>query len=153
MTERAGRYFEDFTVGERFTTAGITLTEASIIDFAFKYDPQPFHIDVEAARQSHFGGLVASGFQTLACAFRMLLQENLIGDAGMGSPGMDELRWLKPVYAGDTIFMEMEILALEASASRSDRGRARCAYTVRNQRAEAVMTVTAIQLLKRRPSA
>ena len=153
MAERRERYFEDFAVGERFTTAGITLTEASILDFAFKYDPQPFHIDVEAARQSHFGGLIASGFQTLACGFRMLIQENLIGEAGMGSPGMDELRWLKPVYAGDTLYMDMEIKDLEPSASRPDRGRARCAYTVRNQHGEPVMTVTAVQILKRRPAA
>ena len=150
MAEQTARYFDDFKVGDRFTTKGLTLTEAAIIDFAFKYDPQPFHLDKNAAAESHFGGLIASGFQTLACGFRMLIQENLIGDAGMGSPGLDDLRWLQPVYAGDTIYMDMEVVEMTPSESRPDRGRARCAYTIRNQHGEAVLTVTARQLLKRR---
>ncbi len=91
MTER---YLDDFEIGERFVGVGITLSEAQILDFALTYDPQPFHIDREAAAASHFGGLIASGFQTLAVGFRSFYQAGVINHASIGSPGLDELRWL-----------------------------------------------------------
>jgi acyl dehydratase len=151
MPDRTPLYFEDFHVGRRFTSRGITLTEAEIIDFAYKYDPQPFHIDKVAAAESHFGGLIASGFHTLSAAFRMIIQENLFTECSMGSPGLDEVRWLRPVYPGDTLCITLEVVEATPSQSRPDRGRIRAAYTVTNQRDEAVMTFTAMQLMKRRP--
>lgn len=153
MPDRDALYFEDFQPGRRFISRGVTLTEADIVDFAFKYDPQPFHIDKVAAEKSAYGGLIASGFHTLAAAFRMVVQQNIFTACSMGSPGLDELRWLKPVYPGDTLHTELEVLDAAPSASRPDRGRARVAYTVKNQHDEAVLTFTAMQILKRRPQA
>lgn len=148
MPDRDALYFEDFHVGRRFVTRGVTLSEAEIIDFAFKYDPQPFHIDKVAARTSQYGGLIASGFHTLAAAFRMVIQQNIFTAASMGSPGLDEVRWLKPVYPDDTLHMECEVVHAEASKSRPDRGRIRMAYTVMNQDREPVLTFVAMQILK-----
>ncbi len=146
-------YFEDFPVGRRFTTRGVTLSEADIIDFAFKYDPQPFHIDKVAAEQSPYGGLIASGFHTLSICFRMAIQAEVFTECSMGSPGLDDLRWLQPVRPGDTLHTEFEVVHAEPSKSRPTRGRARIAYTVKNQRGEAVMTVTAHQIFKTRQGA
>ena len=143
-------YFEDFTVGRRFTTRGVTLSEAEIIYFACQYDPQPFHIAQVAAEQSPYGGLIASGFHTLSICFRMAIQAEVFTECSMGSPGLDELRWLQPVRPGDTLTTEFEVVHAEPSKSRPSRGRVRIAYTVKNQRDEAVMTVTAHQILKTR---
>lgn len=152
MTDRGALYFEDFHVGRRFTTQGVTLTESEIIEFAFKYDPQPFHIDKVAAAQSQFGGVIASGFHTLVAGFRMAMQQNIFSACSMGSPGLDEVRWLKPVYPDDTLHMELEIVHAEPSKSRPDRGRIRVAYTVKNQNGEDVLTYTAMQIVRRRPA-
>ena len=110
-------YFEEFNVGDKFSSGGVTFTESEIVRFALQYDPQPFHIDVEAANNSQFKGLIASGFQTLALVFRMYIQEGMLKQ-GMGSPGMDELRWLLPVRPGDTLHMEVEVLSTKASSSK-----------------------------------
>lgn len=144
------RYFDDFAVGERFLTPGVTLTESLIIGFALTYDPQPFHIDVEAARQSHYGGLIASGFHTLALGFRLVLETGIFRAASMGSPGFDELRWLKPVRPGDTLSVELEVKEKMPSRSKPDRGILRIAYRIKNQKDETVLTFLAMQLLKRK---
>lgn len=151
MLERDALYFEDFEVGRRFVSRGVTMSEAAIMDFAFKYDPQPFHIDKPAAAESMYGGIIASGFHTLAVAFRMMYQENVFSSCNIGSPGLDELRWRKPVYAGDTIHTEIEVLDAEPSRSRPDRGRVRMGWTVKNQDDETVMTVTLVHIMLRRP--
>jgi acyl dehydratase len=153
MPEMDALYFEDFHVGRRFTTRGVTLSESEIVDFALRYDPQPFHIDKIAAAKSQYGGLIASGFHTLCAAFRMVIQQNLFTECSMGSPGMDEVRWLKPVYPGDTIHAELEVVQAEPSKSRPDRGRVRIAYAVRTQRGDTVMTFTAMQIFKTRAAA
>lgn len=144
-------WLEDLTVGRRFATRGCTLSEAQILAFAWEHDPQPFHIDLEAAARGPYGGLIASGFQTLLVAFRLFYQEKVINAASMGSPGMDELRWLAPVRPGDTIRVEVEVVESRPSRSRPDRGSARLAYTVRNQRDETVMTFSCVHILARRP--
>lgn len=144
------RMFDDFEVGERFVSPGITVSEAQILDFALTYDPQPFHLDKEAAADSPFGGLIASGFQTLALAFRAFYQANVINDCSLGSPGMDELRWLTPVRPGDTLRSEAEVKTMRASGSRPDRGILHMAYAIKNQTGETVMTFTAIHILRRR---
>ncbi|MGH6946982.1 MAG: MaoC family dehydratase [Kiloniellales bacterium] len=152
--ERAqARYFEDFAVGERFRSRGVTLTESQILDFAFKYDPQPFHLDREAAKGSPYGGLIASGFQTLALGFRMIFQENIFTACSLGSPGIDELRWLLPVRPDDTLTTEIAVREIRPSKSKPDRGTVVFDYRIENQRGEAVMTFRTIKLLRKRPSA
>ena len=94
------KYFEDFRVGEKFHTAEKTLSTEEIIEFAKLYDPQPFHIDEEAAAESPYGGIIASGFHTIGASFRLFIDTGVIGTTGMGSPGMDSVRWIKPVRPG-----------------------------------------------------
>jgi acyl dehydratase len=146
----ADKYFDDFEIGERIVTAGVTLTESLIIDFALRYDPQPFHIDLEAAKDSNFGGLIASGFQTLALGFRMALETGVFRACGMGSPGFDELRWLRPVCPGDTLHSELEVIDKKPSTSKPDRGMLRIKYRIKNQRGEDVITFTSLHLARRR---
>ena len=144
------RTFDDFSVGEVFTTPGITLSEGQILDFALAYDPQPFHLDVGAAARSPFGGLVASGFQTLALTFRAFHLANVINDCSLGSPGFDALRWLLPVRPGDTLSVEATVREMRPSKSKPDRGTLIMDYATKNQHGETVMTFTAIHLLRRR---
>lgn len=144
------RYLDDLTPGQRFTTPGLTLTEAEIIDFAWRYDPQAFHLDANAAADSPYGGLIASGFQSLAICFRLFIQSGLLADSSMGSPGIDELRWLAPVRPGDTLHSEIEVLEARPSNSKPDRGIARLKYQAVNQRGEAVLSFIVLHLLKRR---
>jgi acyl dehydratase len=143
------RYFDDFEVGERFRSRGVTLTEAEILSFALAYDPQPFHIDAEAAAKSPFGGLIARGLQTFALGWRMFLQEGLFNACSMGSPGIDEMRWTAPVRPGDTLYTEAEVREVRASSSKPDRGTLRMAYRIVNQRGETVLTMTIAHILKR----
>ena len=146
------QWFEEFEVGQRFVSQGVTFSESSIIDFATRYDPQRFHIDKEAAAQTHFGGIIASGFQTLALSFRMFFQLGVIRESGIGAPGVEELRWTAPVRPGDTLHTEAEVIELTPSKSKSDRGVVRLRYTARNQRGEMVMTLIVPQIIARRPS-
>jgi acyl dehydratase len=145
-------YLEDFKPGDEFRSPGITLTEAQIIDFALTFDPQPFHVDVTAAAAGPFGGLIASGFHTAALTFRLFWQTGLLGDASLGSPGFDELRWLKPVRPGDTLRVIGKVLEVRRSTSKPDRGAVKMAYTTLNQHGEPVLTLVAIQLIKARPT-
>ncbi len=142
-------YFEDFEVDAEFKSDGVTLTEGEIIHFALQYDPQPFHIDVEAASKSQYKGLIASGFQTMALSFRMLLQKGIFPN-GMGSPGIDELRWLRPVRPSDTLHMEAKVLGVRASSSRNDRGYVDLHCATVNQNAQVVMTMRVVQIHRRR---
>lgn len=142
-------FLDDLTAGQRFTTPGITLTESEIIDFAWRYDPQPFHLDVVAAAASPYGGLIASGFQTLALAFRLFIGSGVFRESSSGSPGIDELRWLAPVRPGDTLHCELEVLEVRPSSSKPDRGIARLKYAATNQRGEAVLTFVVLHLLRR----
>ena len=146
------RYFEDFAAGDRFVSPGKTLSEAEMLDFAFRFDPQPIHLDVEAACESPYDGLIASGFHTMVVGFRMLWQTGVFNACSLGSPGIDEVRWLKPVRPGDTLHTEAEVLEARPSSSKPDRGVCRVKYTVVNQTGEAVMTMTAVQILARRPT-
>ncbi len=141
-------FFEDFTVGAELTSPGLTITEAQIIDFAMKFDPQPFHVDVTAAAASPFGGLIASGFHTAALSFRLFWQTGAITDGSLGSPGLDELRWLRPVRPGDTLHVVAKVLEAKRSTSKPDRGVVKMSYTTLNQNGEAVMTLIGNQLLK-----
>ena len=144
------RYFDDFKIGNKFSTGVATITEAMILEFAHAYDPQPFHTDAAAAAKTIYGGLIASGFQTLALGFRLVWDTGIIAASSMGSPGFDELRWLKPVKPGDTIRVDAEIVEQTPSRSKPDRGIVRIAYRYLNQRGEVVLTFTAMHLLRRR---
>lgn len=146
------QWFEDFEVGQRFVSQGVTFTEASIIDFATRYDPQRFHIDREAAAQTHFGGIIASGFQTLGLSFRMFFELGVLRDSGIGAPGIEELRWTAPVRPGDTLHTEVEVIEVRPSRSKSDRGTVRLHYAALNHRGETVMTLIVPQIVSRRPS-
>jgi len=145
------RYFEDFAVGEVFPTDGVTLTESAIIDFALQYDPQPFHLDVEAAKSTLFGRLAASGIQSLALSMRLFIDQRIFRASNLGGLGIDKLRWHKPVYAGDTIRASIEITGLRPSATRTDRGYLDLLLTTRNQAGETVLTLMIAQVVKRRP--
>ncbi len=145
------RYLDDLAPGQRFTSPGLTLSEAEIIDFAWRYDPQPFHLDATAALGSPYGGLIASGFQSLAICFRLFIQSGVLAESSMGSPGIDELRWLAPVRPGDTLHSEIEVLEVRPSSSRPDRGIARLKYQAVNQRGETVLSFIVNHLLRRRP--
>ncbi|MBK7414368.1 MAG: MaoC family dehydratase [Dechloromonas sp.] len=144
------RYLDDLFPGQHFKTPGITLTEADIIDFDLRYDPQPFHLDVNAAAESPYGGLIASGFQSLALCFRLFIQSGMLAESSMGSPGIDELRWLAPVRPGDTLHTEIEVIEVRPSKSKLDRGIARLRYHAVNQRGEVVLTLIINHLLRRR---
>jgi acyl dehydratase len=145
-----GRSFDDFQVGDTFETAGLTLTESAIIDFALTYDPQPFHIDREHAARSMYGGLIASGFQTMALSFRLFRDTGVLNACNIGGSGAEAVKWLMPVRPGDTLRVRVEILALEPSRTRPDRGRARIGYTTLNQNGEPVMTMVLNHILARR---
>jgi acyl dehydratase len=145
------RYFEDFAEGDRVVTQGITLTEANIIDFGLRFDPQPLHIDKIAAEQGFYHGLIASGWQVASLAFRLLWQSGFIYGGSLGSPGVDELRWLVPVRPGDTIFVEAAVTGTRLS-SKGDRGYVGVAYAVKNQKGETVLTMKGTQIMALRPS-
>ena len=146
--ERA-RFLDDFKVGEIFSTEGITITESEIIRFAMQYDPQSFHLDVTAALKSPYKGLIASGFHALSICFRMFIQKGVLAACSIGSPGIDEVRWLAPVRPGDTLRTETEVLEIKPSSSKPDRGILRMRYAGINQRGGKVISFILNHLLLR----
>ncbi|MEI8395256.1 MAG: MaoC family dehydratase [Rhodospirillaceae bacterium] len=141
-----GLAFEEFRIGAVFETAGITVTEAMIIEYAFRYDPQPFHIDAIAASRSPYGGLIASGFQTMSLTFRLFQATGMLSGTGWGEAGADEVRWLRPVRPGDTLRVKVTVAGVLPSR-RPDRGIVRLAYATYNQHGEAVLTMTVNHLV------
>ena len=142
-------YYEDIEVGavRRFGSKAVTREE--VIDFAGKYDPQPFHLDDAAAAATHFGRLSASGWHTGSMAMRMMVDNMKEHEqAGLGSPGIEDLRWLKPVYPGDTLRCETEVLEKRRSQSRPDMGLFKSQLTVFNQHDEPVMTMRSTGLIR-----
>ena len=146
----SGLFFEDFYVGRQFTTAPVTLSESEIVAFTEKYDPQPMHTDKVAAGKSVYGGLIASGFQTIAVAAGQWLRTGMQDGTGLGGPGLRDIRWLAPVRPADVLHTTVEVADARPSRSRPDRGIVRFAYTMRND-TETVATFSAIILLRRRP--
>lgn len=147
------QYFEDFALGDVFRARPVTLSEAEIVEFARVYDPQPFHTDKAAAAASQFGGLIASGMQVMAATFATMIEAGLLKGGGMGSPGLDEVRWWKPVRPGDTIVMQASVTAIKPSTTRADRGYVTLLFEVMNQKRERVMSYSCIEILKRRAAA
>lgn len=146
-------YFEDLVVGAKTDFGSYDVTREEVLEFARKYDPQPFHLSDEEAAKTHFGRLAASGWHT--CAMTMaVIARHVVGNeqAGLGSPGIDELRWKKPVFPGDTLHVHGRILETTPSRSRPDIGSFRTQTTVTNQDGDVVMTFISIVLMRRRPA-
>ena len=147
------RYFEDLVIGAETDFGTYDVTREEVLEFARKYDPQPFHLSDEAAAETHFGRLSASGWHTAAMTMAVIARKVVNeGQAGLGSPGIDELRWLKPVYPGDTLHVCGEILDTTPSRSRPEMGSFRTRTTVTNQDGIPVMTFVSIVLIRRRPT-
>lgn len=146
-------YFEDLEVGAEAKFGSYEVTREEVIEFAKKYDPQPFHLSDEAAAKTHFGRIAASGWHTCAMTMAMIARNVVETEqAGLGSPGVDELRWLKPVYPGDTLRVESEIVEVRPSRSKPEIGSFRTAVRVLNQDDVPVLTFTSIVLMRRRPA-
>jgi acyl dehydratase len=145
-------YFEDFPVGKVIELGSYTMTEERIIAFAREFDPQPFHTDPVRARDSAFGGLVASGWHTAAVYMRLLVQgfiDSVV--SSMGSPGVDKIEWLEPVRPGDTLTGRLTIIDAIPSKSRADRGTIKTLGEVLNQHGRVVMTIRGVGFFGRRP--
>jgi acyl dehydratase len=145
------RWWEDFTVDLQVESAPIEVTREEILAFASRYDPQPFHLDEEAARQSLFGGLVASGWMTAGLTMRLMCESYLLNSSSLGSPGLESLRWLKPVRPGDRLRMRMTVLDRRPMNSRPDVGLVLARMDTLNQRDEVVMTMEGWGMYRRRP--
>lgn len=146
------RYFEDFTPGEVITHPGITISEQEIIEFARKFDPQLFHTDPTAALDSAFGGLVASGWHTGSITMRMLCESYILDSASMGSPGVDEVRWRKPVRPGDTLSLRVTVRETRRSRSKPDRGVVHMTTETLNQHGDVVMSFAGMGMYRCRSS-
>jgi acyl dehydratase len=145
-------YFEDLEVGAEAYFGSYTVTREEVIEFARKYDPQPFHLSDEEAAKTHFGRIAASGWHT--CAMTMAVVARYVVEhrqAGLGSPGIDQLRWRRPVYPGDTLHVRSTIIEKTLSRSKPDMGSFRSDMVVTNQDDQEVMTFTSIVLIRRRP--
>ncbi|HST37829.1 MAG TPA: MaoC family dehydratase [Allosphingosinicella sp.] len=147
------RYFEDLEVGAETEFGSYEVTREEVLDFARKFDPQPFHLSDEAAAKTHFGRLAASGWHTCAMTMAVIVEGMSQGEgqAGLGSPGVDELRWLKPVYPGDTLHVRGKIVEKTPSRSKPHLGTFRTQTTVTNQDGVRVMQMTSIVLILKRP--
>lgn len=146
------RYYEDFYPGEVIALGSHTVTAAAIIAFARDFDPQYFHIDPERAVESTFGGLVASGWHTCSIYMRLLVDGLFRETASLASPGVDEIRWPRPVRPGDTLTGRLTVLDATASRSRADRGRVKHLGELFNQHQELVLSLRAVTILGRRPA-
>ena len=146
-------YWEDFTPGRVFETATRTLSEEDIVRFAREYDPQTYHTDAEAARRSPFGGLIASGWQTAAVGMRLMCDGYLLETSCVGSPGLDELRWLKPVRPGDSLRLRTTVIESTPSAKQANRGTVLFRWDTLNQNGEVVLSMRGRQMFLRRAAA
>jgi len=152
MTRAKKLYFEDFVPGLVRELDGPTLTRDEIVEFASRYDPQYFHVDEVAAKDSPFGGLVASGWQTVAITMRLICDAYLVEAVSHGSPGVDEVRWTRPVRPGDRLKLRMTVLEAKPSRSKPDRGTVLHRWEVFNQHGELVMHMQGYGMFARRPT-
>lgn len=147
------QHFEDIAVGAVAHFGHYAVTRDEVIEFARKFDPQPFHLSDEAAAATHFGRLSASGWHSCAMVMAMLVEQlRAVEQAGLGSPGIDELRWLTPVYPGDTLRCETEVLEKRVSRSRPEMGIYKSRLTAFNQHDVAVLTMVSNALIATRPA-
>jgi acyl dehydratase len=148
----AKRYLEDFHAGQVFEVGSHTFTRDEIVEFGTRYDPQPFHIDEEAARQTPWGGLIASGWHTIGIVMRLTVECYINDSASLGSPGIDEIRFLKPVRPGDTITARSTVLEVAPSRSKADRGHIITRAEAFNQKGELVLSFVGRGIYFRRPA-
>jgi acyl dehydratase len=146
------RYWEDFRVGETTELGEVEVSREEIVEFAQRYDPQPFHVDDDAAAAWPFGGLVASGWHTAAIFMGMFVRSILLGSASMGSPGVEELRWTAPVRPGDRLTGRVKVTGAEPSSKRPERGTIFTTSEVLNQDGAVVQTMRARGYFRRRPA-
>ncbi|WP_028324182.1 MaoC family dehydratase [Desulfatirhabdium butyrativorans] len=142
------RYFEDYVPGSVHEFGEIRVEEDEIIRFARRFDPQVFHTDPEAAKQSVYGGLIASGWHSASLMMRLFVDHYLSHVASLGSPGVDELRWLKPVRPGDALSLRITVAETKRSRSKPDRGLVRSDVEAMNQNGEVVMTMKALNFIR-----
>jgi acyl dehydratase len=145
-------YFEDFEPGRTIEVGSYTLNEEEVLAFARQFDPQPFHVNKDAAAQSIYGGIIASGWHTCSLMMRMMVDGFLSVAASLGSPGVDEIRWLRPVRPGDTISVTSTVLDARPSASKPDRGVVHTMWEAKNQHGQSVATVKGMGMFLRRPA-
>jgi acyl dehydratase len=150
MTKEFRYYWEDFPVGMVREFGAMTLTKEEILRFGKQYDPQPFHVDEEASKQTVFGGLIASGWQTCAAAMRMMCDEYLLDSASAGSPGVEVIRWTAPVRPGDTLRLRLTVLEARVLQSKPHIGLVRNKWEMFNQKNEQVMQMEAYGMFVRR---
>lgn len=146
-TPATDRYFEDYELGATYELGEFSLSEAEIMDFAQRFDPQPFHLDRAAAAASHFGGIVASGWHTASAMMRVVVEHFISAVAGMGSPGVDEIRWLKPVRPDELLKVQVTIQQARRSASKPDRGLMHTLMEVMGSDGTPRMTVRSVGLV------
>jgi acyl dehydratase len=147
------RYFEDYPVGAVFTGGPISVSEADILEFAQRYDPQPMHVDKANADAGPFGGLIASGWHTAALMMQLFVTHVLSPASNLASPGLDELRWLKPVRPGDRLSLKVTVLTARLSRSKPDQGILTSLTELTNQNGEVVLSLRPISLMRRRSGA
>lgn len=152
MAASAHQFFEDFVPGSTHEFGPTVLGEGEIVEFARRYDPQPIHTDPEWAQTGPFGGLIASGWHTAAAMMRLLVEQYLPPAASLASPGIDELRWLRPVRPGDELRVRVTVIETRPSRSKPDRGLLRSRIEVLGADGSAVMTLIALNLIRRRPA-
>jgi acyl dehydratase len=133
--------YEDFSVGDAVQLSAHTFSREEIVGFAGRYDPQPFHLSEAAGEASHFGGLVASGWNTCSAMMGILVRDMLADSTSMGSPGLDNIRWIKPVYVGDSVRLTVRVLDKRVSKSKPDRGIVATRWEAHNQNGDLVLTV------------
>ena len=143
-------YFEDFAIGDVWEMQSPVITKEEIVEFASRFDPQYFHVDEEAARDSTYGGLIASGWHTVSICMRLICERYLLDAMSMGSPGVSQLRWLRPVRPGDSLRLRITVTDAKVSRSRPDRGTVEHLWEAFNQNAELVMTMQGEGILARR---
>ena len=146
------KFLEDFAVGQTYASGRLRVDEARVKSFAAEFDPQPFHLDAAAARESIFRGLAASGWHTAAMTMRLLVESELKPAGGIVGAGFDEFRWPRPVRPGDELHVESEVLEVRASKSRPDQGLIKMRTTTLNQNGEAVQISIGNLLVPRRPA-
>jgi acyl dehydratase len=152
VNEYGLRYFDDYVPGSTYDCGSVSIDQASIIDFAKEFDPQPFHVDPVAAASGPFGGLIASGWQTAALVMRLLVDRYLSTEASLGGAGVDEIRWPYPVRPGDTLRVRATVVESRRSLSKPDRGIIKTLAEAVNQDGQTVMRATAINFLRVRPA-
>lgn len=145
-----GLYLDDLKPGQRFDTASVTVTESDIVAFARQFDPQYYHVDPEAAKASAFGGLIASGFHTLSLSMRLFFDLKLWPEAVIASPGMENVKWLKPMRPGDTIRAAAEVVDVKVSTTKPDRGVVIMDHPCWNQNDELILNLRCAHMLRRR---